>query len=144
MWILEVKSSSPPPFPSLLYLSTFHRFSTFPFPLFPFPSYPTLGTFLLSSSYLTILLPFPVPSVVPYIPLSLSTFLLPQFPIFLFPSQPSFFRLNLPSLSSTVTLPLFLSFSTSLFFPFFPIFIPLFFSLSQGGRKEFYTPLWDK
>ena len=55
---VEVKSSSPPPFPSLLYLSTFHRFSTFPFPLFPFHSYPTLPF-----SYLPLTLPFYFPSL---------------------------------------------------------------------------------
>ena len=127
MWILEVKSSSPPPFPSLLYLSTFHRFSTFPFPLFPFPSYPTLGTFLLSSSYLTILLPFPVPSVVPYIPLSLSTFLLPSQPSFTFfhgyPS-PFPFIFHLP------------------FFSFFSHFhSPFLFPFPGGEERILYTPV---
>ena len=117
---VEVKSSSPPPFPSLLYLSTFHRFSTFPFPLFPFHSYPTLPF-----SYLPLTLPFYFPSIVPYIPLSLSTVLLPSQPSFtFFRGYPSPFPLifHLP------------------FLPFFPFFIPLFFSLSQGGGKNFIHP----
>ena len=82
---VEVKSYSPSlptlfPFPSLA-LPTFHRFTTFPFPFNP--------TFLLTS----LLLPFPVPSVVPYIALSLSTFLIP--------SQPTPFPLNLSLFLST-------------------------------------------
>ena len=122
---VEVKSSSPPPFPSLLYLSTFHRFSTFPFPLFPFHSYPTLPF-----SYLPLTLPFYFPSLS-----------LPQFPIFLFPSQPSSFRLNLPSLSSAVTLPLFLSFSTSLFSLFSPFSFPFSFPFPRGEERILYTPV---
>ena len=90
------------PFPSLLYLPTFHRFSTFPFPAFPFPIYstfffPSPSTSLLcrcrSSLYFSFSLNFP---------LSLS--------IFSFLSQP----FPLPYLS-----------------PSLPIYVPLFFDSSR-------------
>ena len=51
----------------------------------------------LPSSNLFLILPFPVPSVVPYIPLYLSTFFIP--------SQPSSFPLNLSLSLSTFLFP---------------------------------------
>ena len=98
------------PLPSLLYLPTFHWFSTFPFPAFPFPIYPTFLNF-----------PFYFPSLYSSfplnLPLSLSTFPFPSqsspFPLnlplslstFPFPSHPSTLPLNLPLYLSTFPFP---------------------------------------
>ena len=71
-------------------LPTFHRFAAFPFPIYP-----------------PLLLPSPVPSIVLYIPLSLSTFLL-HF-------QPSPFKLYFSPFHF-----IFLSFFILLPLPFFP------------------------
>ena len=132
--LLKLKPFPLFPFPSLLYLPTLHRFSTFPFPSFPFPS--------------------SLPSPSTSLPSSLS---LPVFPILLFPSQPSPFTLPTfpPSLFCCYLflyffLPLFLSFSPfSLPFlfpsPFFHFSFPspllgslISFSL-QGGGRILYT-----
>ena len=58
-------------FPSLLYLPTFHPFSTFPFPSFTFPNCPTFPIFYFPF--------FPIPC----------PFCSTLTPIFLFPHQPS-------------------------------------------------------
>ena len=129
----------------------------------PSPSlrFPSLST--LPFSYLTLLLPFPVPSVVPHIPLSFLTFLIH--------SQPSPFPPNLPRPYVCSSLPfsfptyllsylssfLPISFPTYLL-PFLPppfsLFLPLPFPLSfpspplgamidGGGGKTFLHPwIW--
>ena len=131
------------------------------FPIFPFPSLLYLPTFQVSlrspsisslstppSSYLPLLLPFPVPSIVPYISLSLSTFrftlnlLCPSqpttslqflFPTFIFPYLSLFPPISfptylLPYLSTSLPSP-----SLPFHFPFFPLlsfsFPPFFFLL---------------
>ena len=96
------------------------RFSTFPFPVFPFPIYPT----------------FPVPSVVPYIPLSLSIFSFP-------PNLPRPFLSTSFSSPSRPFFPL-LPFSFSCHFPFsfpFPPF-PFTFSFPSPplGAMIFFLP----
>ena len=129
------------PFPSLLYLPTFHRFSPFPFPAFYFPNYPPLPlTFLFYSS------------VVPYIHLYLSTCPRPYFssstPVsfstYLLPYQSSSPRY----LSPFTTLPLFRSYSSPfplLFsspFPFIsPLFLSPFYSLFISLFVSLFPPL---
>ena len=133
---VEVKSSRALHFPilpflSLPYLPTFHRFS----PTFPFPIYSSLTTlpsrFPTSSSYLPLLLPFPIflfpslsrsslfSSFTLNLPLSISTLLLS--------SQPSPFLLNLlrPYFSSSLPI----SFSLPIPFPTSPppsLSLPIF------------------
>ena len=131
------------PFPSLLYLPTFHRLSTFPFPAFSFPTY---STFLLPSASTS--LPFPVPFVASYIPLSLSTFPFSSQPypslLFLFPTFP----LPYLSLSLPISFPTYLHpyLSTSFSFSSFPLLLfSLFFPLSLPFPSSwvfdvFYTP----
>ena len=148
------KSSSPSLVYTLLfftYLPTFHRFSSFLF----------LASHLLStlpSFYLPLLLPFPVPSVVLYIPLSLSSFLiLSKFPfslssspfpsqsspslLFLFPtySLPTF---PLPNSPPYPPLPFFHYYQVPLFPYFFPfvspsLFLPFFFPLFRKNLRIF-------
>ena len=110
---MEVKSSSP----SLLFLHFFFirqpSIDSLPSPSLRSPSLSTLP-----SSYLPLLRPFPVPSVVLYIPFSLSTFLNPL--------EPSPFHPNLPRpyffSSLPISFPTFLLYclSTSLPSPFLP------------------------
>ena len=105
-WISRGKELHP--FPSLY--STFLHFFIYQ------PSIDSLST--LPSFYNLLLLPFPVPSVVPYNSLSLPTFPVPTFPL----------PYLSPSLFSTVTLPLFFYFFSSFYFPptFFRFFLLTF------------------
>ena len=118
------------PFPSLLYLPTFHRLSTFPSLRSHF--LPTLP-----SSYLPLLLPFPVPSVVSYIPLSLSTFPFSTQPspslLFLFPTY------LFPYLSSSLPINFLLFFLVS-FTSFFPFSFPCPFPFPPLGSLIFIHP----
>ena len=143
----DIKSSSP----SLPYIPlSFFIFHPFIDSL-PSPSLrpPSLST--LPSSYLPPLLPFPVPSLVPYITLSVLTFP--------FPTQSSPFPPNLPwpylssflSISFPTCLLAYLSpsyLSTSLPSPTLPLFPSLSFpplgsliSPPPQGGKEFYSRL---
>ena len=189
MWICRGKELQP--FPSL-YSPFLHFFICQP----SIDSLPSPSLTTLPSSYLPLLLPFPVPFVVP---LSLSTFLLPfqpslSLPTFPFPTFPLPYQspsllisfpaypllyLSLPSPPPTFPpspsfslfrsypflyffLPLFLSFSPSLFSnslisPFFPLFLsPILFPVpslfllfssgsliyfpASGGRENFIQP----
>ena len=143
------------------------------FPIFPFPSLLYLPTFQVSlrspsisslstppSSYLPLLLPFPVPSIVPYISLSLSTFrftlnlLCPSqpttslqflFPTFIFPYLSLFPPISfptylLPYLSTSLPSP-----SLPFHFPFFPLlsflFPPFSFFFSFSFSFSLFLPL---
>ena len=145
------------PFPSLLYLPTFHRFSTFHLPLFPIPNYPTfllpslsLPQFLYSSFRLN--LPLSLISLlflfITYLLLFLSPSLLIPFPTYLLRFLPPLylFRLPHPSLFPffrcypfPFILPLPLSFYPSLFPPFsFPF--SFHFSLPFPFPFSFSSP----
>ena len=121
------------PFPSQ-YSPFFHLFICQP--SINYRPSPSLST--LPSSYLLFLLHFPATSVVPYIPLSLS--------IYLIPSQPSHFPLYLPLPTFPVpTFPLsYLSLSlpspflTLPFFPRLPFSFIFFFSFSLHFPVPFY------
>ena len=117
------------PFPSQ-YSPFFHLFICQP--SINYRPSPSLST--LPSSYLLFLLHFPAPSVVPYIPLSLS--------IYLIPSQPSHFPLYLPLPTFPVPTYPFPSLPPSSLFPFSAVtlFLYFFFSFSLHFPRTFLPP----
>ena len=116
MWICRGKELQP--FPSLYFLFLYF-FICKP----TINSLPSLSLTTLPSSYLPLLLTFPAPSVVPYISLSLSTFLLPSLP---FPSLP----IPFPTYPLPFLPPPYLSLFPIL--PFFPLHVFLLFPSSES------------
>ena len=147
----------------LLYLPTFLRFSTFPFPnyptfpiLFPLPSTLTSLPYLplpFRSSLIPIFLfpyqlsPFPLNLTLPCFSSSLSLSLTIRFPSYPLPCLP--FPQTHPSFSSVVTLPLFLfffipfSFLSHVFlFSFISLFLPLPFPFFPSSSFPLLLGLW--